>query len=83
MTRGSPFSPREPAVAGILTPTSRSRSCKRQPNQHYVLFLIRPNGFESFFEYRQLVLSRAKQPGGAIEHGYEPVNSDSKLVYPN
>jgi predicted nuclease with TOPRIM domain len=48
----------------------------------YVLFLIRPSGFSSFDRYRTLVVSKRGDSGNSIDFGYEPVNGEWNLVYP-
>jgi myosin heavy subunit len=48
----------------------------------YVVFLIRPDGFESFDQYHNLILSENKDSHDPIDIGYEPVNADWNLVYP-
>ena len=48
----------------------------------YVVFLIRPDGFESFFRYRNLVQSESRRTGRYIDVGYEPVDQDWVLIYP-
>jgi len=48
----------------------------------YVVFLIRPDGFESFWQYYRLARSRNASPSTAIDVGYEPVNADWHLLYP-
>ena len=75
MTRGSPCSPREPATARHPDADDQESFLQAAAQTRYVLFLIRPDGYQSFYEYRQLVLSRAKESGSSLDHGYEPVNS--------
>ncbi len=49
---------------------------------NYVVFLVRPDGFETFQRYRALLLSESQQAGVPIDLGFEPVNADWVLVYP-
>jgi AraC-like DNA-binding protein len=49
----------------------------------YVVFLVRPDGFQSFRRYRNLVLARNHEAGGSIDIGYEPVDADWTLIYPS
>ena len=48
----------------------------------YVVFLIRPDGFESFRRYRSLVASKNRLLSNPIDIGFEPVNGDWVLTYP-
>jgi len=48
----------------------------------YVVFLIRPDGFESFRRYRNLVLSKNRLTKDPVDIGFEPVNGDWILTYP-
>jgi len=48
----------------------------------YVVFLIRPDGFESFRRYRALVISQNRLSNEPIDIGFEPVNGDWVLIYP-
>ncbi len=48
----------------------------------YVVFLIRPDGFESFWQYYRLVRAANASSRTAIDVGYEPVNADWCLLYP-
>ena len=43
----------------------------------YVLFLIRPNGFQSFRKYRGLLEEKAEE----IDYGYEPIPQDAVVDY--
>ncbi|MCS7304959.1 MAG: hypothetical protein NZ602_07615 [Thermoguttaceae bacterium] len=47
-------------------------------DRKYVLFLVRPNGFDSFRVYRQLL----RQKAGGIDYGYEPIRQDGEVLYP-
>ncbi len=44
----------------------------------YVLFLIRPNGFDSFRNYRKLLEQQASE----VDYGYEPIRQDGRVLYP-
>lgn len=46
---------------------------------HYVVFLIRPDGFSTFSRYRRLANTGMNDP---VDIGFEPVNTDWRLVYP-
>lgn len=48
----------------------------------YVVFLIRPDGFRSFNNYRRIVTSVNQESPGKLDCGFEPVNADWKLIYP-
>ena len=48
----------------------------------YVVFLIRPDGFESFRRYRALLISENRLSNEPIDIGFEPVNGDWVLIYP-
>lgn len=48
----------------------------------YVVFLIRPDGFGCFENYRDLMISANKNARSPVEYGYEPVNADWNLIYP-
>jgi len=48
----------------------------------YVVFLVRPDGFRCFENYRSFVISAGQKTGAPIEFGYEPVNADWELVFP-
>lgn len=41
----------------------------------YVLFLIRPDGFKSFRQYRSLI-------SGEVDFGYEPIKQHARVIYP-
>ncbi len=47
----------------------------------YVVFLIRPDGFESFWQYYRLARSANVGAETSIDVGYEPVNADWHLLY--
>jgi hypothetical protein len=48
----------------------------------YVVFMIRPDGFRSFNNYRRIVASVNQGSPGKLDCGFEPVNADWKLIYP-
>ena len=48
----------------------------------YVVFLIRPDGYESFRRYRTLLVTGRQELDGTVELGCEPVNHDWVLEYP-
>jgi hypothetical protein len=66
------------------SPNAEQRDAFLQAAQRsgYVLFLIRPAGFESFRQYRAAVAAGRQASGKPIDFGYEPVNADWHLVYP-
>jgi predicted RNase H-like nuclease (RuvC/YqgF family) len=49
----------------------------------YVVFLIRPDGYKSFSQYYDKVRSQNQSSFDRIDIGYEPVNADWILKYPN
>ena len=51
-------------------------------NTHYVMFVIRPDGFESFTNYYELVLSENRFSSEPIDFGYELVKANWDLIYP-
>ena len=48
----------------------------------YVVFLIRPDGFYCFGNYRAAILAANQEAGPVIEFGYEPFNAEWKPVFP-
>lgn len=54
----------------------RDRFVQRARQRQYVLFLIRPDGFHSFDRYRHLVFEND------VRYGYEPINQEGRVVYP-
>ncbi len=48
----------------------------------HVVFLVRPEGFESFYGYRSLLMSENRRSSRTIEMGLEPVDADWALKYP-
>jgi hypothetical protein len=48
----------------------------------YVLFLVRPSGYSSFWRYRKTIEAESRESGRAIDYGYEPINEDWILIYP-
>ncbi|MFQ5728848.1 MAG: hypothetical protein ACE5GN_00615 [Waddliaceae bacterium] len=49
----------------------------------YVVFLIRPDGYASFENYREVVENYNKEAASPLEFGYEPIDADWKLAYPS
>jgi predicted RNase H-like nuclease (RuvC/YqgF family) len=49
----------------------------------HVVFLIRPDGFKSFKQYRSIITSHNRASTQQIDLGYEPVNADWILNYPS
>jgi len=48
----------------------------------YVVFMIRPDGFRSFNNYRRIITLVNQESPGKLDCGFEPVNADWKLLYP-
>lgn len=46
-------------------------------NKKQIMFFVRPDGFSSFQAYRDLVAS------AGVAYGYQPIDSDWKLIYPS
>jgi|GEM_PF-5857660 len=53
-----------------------------EPVQH-VVFLVRPDGFESFWRYHALVTEANEAGQATTQIGYEPVDQDWRLTYPS
>ena len=62
---------------------SRGAFLARVKSKGYVVFLIRPGGFKAFERYREVLETHNKTSTAKYDYGYEPVNADWKLVYPN
>lgn len=76
----------------IIQPQGKQLSRSAEPTEQrtllslarktgYVVFLVRPDGLESFRRYRQVVVSQNNATEAAIDLGYEPVDSDWVLTY--
>jgi hypothetical protein len=46
------------------------------------VFLIRPDGFTAFENYRDVLQTHNTSATRALDLGYEPVDADWQLVYP-
>jgi regulator of replication initiation timing len=68
--------------AASPSPEQRDAFLQTVRQTGYVLFLIRPDGFESFKQYRKIVASREPNSDKPTEYGYEPVNAEWRMVYP-
>lgn len=68
--------------SGTMDPSERQRFLQRIRATGYAVFLIRPDGYQNFLRYRALVLSAGGAGKEAIAIGYEPVNAEWKLIYP-
>lgn len=66
---------RYPADPG---PDVRRQFLDQARRKGYVVFFVRPEGFDSFREYREIV----EENGGGIDYGYEPVDDDWQILYP-
>jgi len=49
----------------------------------YVLFLIRPSGYRSYQSYCEILNRENGKRGSPMDYGYEPINEDWNLIYPN
>lgn len=63
-------------------PAAEEEFLKRARETGRVVFLIRPTGFEAFARYRSLLQERNSRGTARIEMGYEPVDADWDLRYP-
>ena len=76
---------------GVLQPQARRSAPSPAPttgrrsspprSTHYVVFLIRPDGFDCFENYRKVLLAASPSEPAPIDFGYEPVNADWELDY--
>ncbi len=62
---------------------SREAFLRRAGITGYVVFLIRPDGFKSFEKYREVLETYNESASSPLEFGYEPVDADWKLSYPD
>ena len=53
----------------------RARFVQIARQRRYVLFLVRPDGFASFRQYRSLVARNN------LDYGYEPINQNGRVIY--
>ncbi|MBL7040049.1 MAG: hypothetical protein ISR77_15535 [Pirellulaceae bacterium] len=82
LAEGATIQPENTLFSASPNEQERQAFLKAAKRTGYVLFLIRPSGFASFGQYRDLVLSDRGDSGKSIDFGYEPVNQDWKLIYP-
>lgn len=61
---------------------AREAFLTRVRSKGYVVFLIRPDGFNAFRKFRELVETHNRASINKLEYGYEPINADWRLVYP-
>lgn len=70
-------------VLGIRMETGEQQSFLSLAKQAgHVVFLIRPDGFDSFYRYRSLLMSENRRSTRPVEMGFEPVDADWILKYP-
>jgi predicted nuclease with TOPRIM domain len=74
--------PEETRLGPALTEADQRAFLARLRDPRYVVFLIRPDGLGTFRRYRNLVLSENRTGSEQIDIGFEPVNADWALVYP-
>lgn len=65
-----------------LTPNDQKTFLTYVQKTYYVVFLIRPDGLKNFFQYRRLVFSQNRLEKQTVNIGFEPVNEDWILTYP-
>lgn len=92
--RNTPALFAECAARGVtLQPVGKALSSKMESGEQesflslarqtgHVVFLVRPDGFESFHGYRSLLMSENRRSSRTIEMGLEPVDADWSLKYP-
>ena len=61
---------------------SRQTFLSQATATRYVVFLVRPQGFDSFEKYREVIEDYNETHTERIDFGYEPADADWKFVYP-
>jgi len=65
------------------TPNDKSLILALTKRVPYIVFFIRPDGFEIFEKYRGFLLEENAKSQIPVDIGYEPVDRDWVLVYPD
>jgi uncharacterized protein YlxW (UPF0749 family) len=75
--------PERTLLQAAVPPTARETFLARVTAKGYAVFLIRPDGLTAFKRYREVLETYNNTARSKVDMGYEPVNADWKLVYPN
>ncbi len=75
-SRGVVLQPEDKTLTAHPAPAVRDQFVQQARQRRYVLFLIRPDGFDTFARYRRLVVENN------VMYGYEPINQKGRVEYP-
>lgn len=80
--RGVWIMPERRLLAASAPSSARQAFLSKARTTGYVVFLIRPDGFTAFENYRDVLQTHNTSATRALDLGYEPVDADWQLVYP-
>ncbi len=74
--RGVVLQPENVRLPAQLGERDQERFVEIARKRQYVLLLIRPDGYDSFWQYRPLLVE------SSVMYGYEPISQHGRVVYP-
>ena len=70
-------------LAGNPTSAESAAFLRAVRTTGYVLFLVRPDGFNTFDQYREVLQDANQNEQSKVEFGFEPVDQDWHLTFPS